>query len=268
MTTPEVPEITSSDAWVNHPHGQLLTRTWTPAGALSGVPILLFHDSLGSVELWRHFPAQLSKATRRQVIAYDRLGFGQSDAYVQELPLDFIADEARTYVPALMEQLGLKRFIALGHSVGGGIAVNVAALYPQAVVALISESAQAFVEDQTLSGVAEAREQFRDERQVARLAKYHGNKARWVLSAWTDTWLSPDFGAWTLKDVLPRVTCPLLVIHGVHDEYGSLRHPQMIGELSGGPAQVEIIQEAYHVPHREKPEVIVQMVAAFVANLE
>lgn len=262
------PDISVTDAWVNHPQGKLFTRTWTPVGDLSGVPILLFHDSLGSVELWRNFPAELSAATRRKVIAYDRLGFGKSDAYTQEFPLDFIGDEARTFVPALLEQLDLKRFIALGHSAGGGMIVNVAALYPQAVVALITEAAQAFPEDQTLNSIAEAREQFKDEGQVQRLAKYHGDKARWVLNAWTESWLHPGFKAWTLKDVLPRVTCPLLVIHGVHDEYGSLRHPEMIGELSSGPARVEIIPETAHVPHRENPELIVQMVAEFVKNLE
>mgnify|MGYP002652114322 CR=1 FL=1 len=108
----------------------------------------------------------------------------------------------------------------------------------------------------------------RDDAQVARLAKYHGDKARWVLNAWTDTWLHPGFATWSLEGVLPRVTCPTLVIHGEHDEYGSLRHPEMIGERSGGPAQVEIIAGAYHVPHREKPELIVQMVADFVRDME
>lgn len=265
MTTTEG---TTSDAWVNHPQGRLFTRTWTPAGELAGVPIVLFHDSLGSVELWRSFPAELSAATNRKVVAYDRLGFGKSDAYTRDFPLDFIPDEARTFVPALMEQLNLKRFIALGHSAGGGMIVNVAALYPQAVVALITEAAQAFPEDQTLNSIAEAKEQFKDDAQVARLSKYHGEKARWVLNAWTDTWLNPGFKAWSLKDVLPRVTCPMLVIHGEHDEYGSLRHPELIGELSGGPARVEIIPDTYHVPHREKPELIVQMVAEFIQNLE
>ncbi|MFC3861947.1 alpha/beta fold hydrolase [Deinococcus antarcticus] len=261
-------DISVSDAWVKHPQGKLFTRTWTPAGELAGVPILLFHDSLGSVELWRGFPAALSAATRRKVMVYDRLGFGKSDVYAGAFPLEFIADEATTFVPALLEGLGLKRFIALGHSVGGGMIVNVAALYPGAVVALITEAAQAFPEDQTLKSITEAKEQFRDDAQVARLAKYHGDKARWVLNAWTDTWLHPGFATWSLEGVLPRVTCPTLVIHGEHDEYGSLRHPEMIGERSGGPAQVEIIAGAYHVPHREKPELIVQMVADFVRDME
>lgn len=59
---------------------------------------------------------------------------------------------------------------------------------------------------------------------MQRLARYHGNKARWVVDAWTETWLSPDFADWSLTEKLQQVLCPTLVIHGTEDEYGSIRH--------------------------------------------
>lgn len=256
------------DTWVEHDHGRLFARTWTPAGdaAAAEAPIVLFHDSLGCVDLWRDFPAQLSAATGRKVIAYDRLGFGQSDARAGQPALDFIADEAKTYFPAVREQLGIGRFLALGHSVGGGMAIHCAVEFAADCEALITESAQVFVEDLTARSIAEAKEQFKDEAQVGRLKKYHGDKARWVLDAWTDSWLHPDFAAWSLAPVLPRVTCPVLAIHGIHDEYGTTRHPRMIGELSAGPSRVEIIPDAYHVPHRERPAEIAGLVAEFITS--
>lgn len=270
MNDMKTPDIVARDHWAPHPEGRLFAREWVPspaAGAVSDSPIVLFHDSLGCVELWRDFPAALCAATGRRVIAYDRLGFGRSDARTDRPPLDFVADEARHYFPALREALGFQRFIAFGHSVGGGMAVNCAAVFGADCEALITESAQAFPEDLTLKSIAEAKGQFEDPAQLRRLEKYHGDKTRWVVDAWTENWLHPGFAAWTLRDVLPLVHCPVLAIHGEHDEYGTTCHPRMISELSGGPARVEILPDTYHVPHRERADVIIGMVADFIGRL-
>ncbi|WP_104992208.1 alpha/beta fold hydrolase [Deinococcus sp. NW-56] len=259
---------TPEDRWVEHPQGRLFARVWHPAALTAKTPLLLFHDSLGSVELWRSFPQALCAATGRRVVAYDRLGFGRSAPRRGPLPPDFIADEARTFLPVLRESLGLETFTAFGHSVGGGMAVECAAQWPGACLALVTESAQAFVEDRTLEGIRVAQEQFAAPGQLERLERYHGDKARWVLQAWTGTWLAPAFAAWSLDPALPGVRCPLLVLHGTHDEYGSARHPQRIGALSGGPARVELLEGLHHVPHREDPERVLALVAEFLASLD
>jgi pimeloyl-ACP methyl ester carboxylesterase len=259
-----------SDVWVEHPHGRMFARVWSPASdaarCASQSPIVLFHDSLGCVDLWREFPAELSASTGRRVIAYDRLGFGRSDPRSDKLALDFIAAEADTFFPALLDRLGVRRFIAFGHSVGGGMAVHCAARFAHDCEALITESAQAFTEDKTLHGILTAQQQFNDERQVDRIRKLHGEKALWVLDAWIATWLAPDFAAWTLASVLPRVACPVLAIHGSDDEYGSMRHPEMIAQLCGGGGRIAIIADTGHVPHRERPQAIVDLVAGFVSS--
>lgn len=241
------------DHWVVHPRGRLFARSWSPAGEAAGAPIVLLHDSLGCVELWRVFPALLCEATGRRVVAYDRLGFGRSDARDGVMPLDFIADEAHSFFPVVLDALAIKRFVVFGHSVGGGMAVNCAAALGERCEALITESAQAFVEDRTVQGLLAAREQFKEAGQMERLARYHGDKAAWVLEAWLGTWLSPEFAAWSLEGVLPGVTCPALVMHGADDEYGSARHPQLIGRLAQGPTRVELLAGVGHVPHREQP---------------
>ena len=261
------PTTTTRDRWVEHPQGRLFTRTWEPAGAApSRSPIVMFHDSLGSVELWRAFPAELSAATGRAVIAYDRLGFGKSDARSGLPSLDFVGEEASIYFPALRDQLGLTAFVACGHSVGGGMAVHCAAENAARCEALVTIAAQVFAEDRTLEGIRAAREQFKDPEQVQRVAKYHGEKARWVLDAWIDNWLSPGFASWTVEAVLPRVACPVLAIHGVNDEYGSVRHAELIGRLVSGPARVEILPDTGHVPQRERPELVLGLVREFLAR--
>jgi pimeloyl-ACP methyl ester carboxylesterase len=261
-----------SDVWVEHPHGRMFARVWSPAidatRSAPRSPIVLFHDSLGCVDLWREFPAQLSASTGRRVIAYDRLGFGRSDPRSDKLTRDFIAAEAETFFPALLDRLGLRRFIAFGHSVGGSMAIHCAARYAADCDALVTESAQAFTEDKTLQGIREAQQQFNDQRQVDRLRKFHGEKAEWVLDAWIATWLSPDFAAWTLAPVLPQVTCPVLAMHGNDDEYGSTRHPEMIAQRCGGNGRMAIIADTRHVPHRERPQAIIDLVAGFVSSLD
>lgn len=256
------------DQFITGTQGRLFVRNWTPASSDSAqAPIILFHDSLGSVELWRSFPQALSTGTGRQVVAYDRLGFGRSDAYPATLPLDFIAREAEDDFAVLIRALGLQQFILLGHSVGGGIAVNCAARYPQQCAGLVTMAAQAFREERTVRGLEEARVLFQDPAQLERLKKYHGDKARWVLDAWIDSWLHPEFEHWSLRPVLPEVRCPVLAIHGSEDEYGSSAHPEQIGALSGGPARVEIMAETRHMPHREREDEVVRLVAEFVRPL-
>jgi pimeloyl-ACP methyl ester carboxylesterase len=259
--------ILAGDVWIDQAQGRLFSRHWRHTGSdrppAKATPIVLFHDSLGCVELWRDFPALLAVATGRDVIAYDRLGFGRSDPREGKLALDFIADEARSFFPLVCERLGVERFIAFGHSVGGGMAVHCAAQYPERCEGLITESAQAFVGEETRAGLLEAKQLFEDERALSRLEKYHGNKATWVLDAWLGTWLDPAFADWSLLDVLPAVRCPVLAIHGALDEYGSPRHPETIAEHAGGPAQVRILPGTYHVPHREQPDQIAGLVAAF-----
>jgi pimeloyl-ACP methyl ester carboxylesterase len=249
------------DRWVETKRGRLFARLWDGHDA-DAAPIVLLHDSLGCVRLWRTFPGALAEATARRVIAYDRLGFGQSDGRTDKLGRDFIHEEAVEFFPALREQWGFDRFVLFGHSVGGGMAVNCAAEFPGACEALITESAQAFVEDRTHAGLRAAEASFENPEQLERLKRYHGEKAQWVLEAWIRTWLSPEFQGWSLDDVLPRVQCRTLAMHGSEDEYGSVRHPERIARGTGG--EIDIIQGAGHVPHREREEWVCARVREFL----
>lgn len=245
----------------------LFAKTWTPSDQRldPDATIVLFHDSLGCVDLWRDFPQQLAAATRRCVVAYDRLGFGRSDAHPGPLALTFIRGEAVTVVPQLCESLGLGAIIPFGHSVGGAMAIATAARMPGSCAAVITESAQSFVEDRILSGIRAARADFKQPGQFERLTRYHGVKARWVLDAWIDTWLAPDFAEWCLDDDLRIVRCPTLAVHGDQDEYGSLQHPERIVGLSRGMSRMVILEGCGHIPHREQPTRVLDEVTRFLA---
>jgi pimeloyl-ACP methyl ester carboxylesterase len=258
---------TVEDRWIATPSGRLFARVWRSSNA-TNAPIVLFHDSLGCVELWRGFPERLCASTGRTVVAYDRLGFGQSDPYRGEWSLDFIRLEADTYFPVLREQLGIDAFIAFGHSVGGAMAAHCAGAFPSACRALITESAQAFVEDRTRHGILEAKAGFLQEGQLDRLKKYHGDKARWVLDAWTETWLAPEFQSWSLDAALTTVRCPVLILHGEDDEYGSVLQPKRIAAALPGPSQLEILHGRRHVPHREAEASVIDLVTRFLGAID
>ncbi len=257
------------ETWAVTGRGRLYVKQWF-AGNVADVhrdPIVLMHDSLGCVALWREFPHRLADATGRDVIAYDRLGFGQSDPHPGRLDCRFVHTEAGDGFVAVREALGLERFLVFGHSVGGGMGIAIAAMHADACIALITESAQAFREDRTVEGILAARRSFEAAGQVDRLRRYHGEKASWVLGAWIDTWLADDFVDWNLDDDLRRVRCPVLAMHGDGDEYGSSAHPQRIAALTALRSEQMILPGCGHVPHREQADVVLSRVSDWLNRI-
>jgi pimeloyl-ACP methyl ester carboxylesterase len=247
--------------------GRIFVREWN-SHLTDKTPIVLIHDSLGCVELWRDFPDLLSQQTNRRVIAYDRLGFGKSDPLLQPISKEFIANEVYESFATVCEKLGISKFILLGHSVGGGMALNCASRLPDRCEAVITIAAQSFVEDKTLAGILAAKSAFQNPKQIERLEKYHGNKTQWVLDSWINTWTSHDFANWSLADVVSDINASLLVIHGLNDEYGSDKHPKSIANLTSGQSTLILMEETAHFPHREKPEDVLKHIHQFLESLQ
>lgn len=265
MEVEESAALSVADCFVSVPDGRLFVRQWRPARA-DKAPLILLHDSLGSVAQWGDFPAALAARLQRPVIAYDRLGFGQSSQQHGPAKGSFIDDEAHLYLPALVQALGLSRYLLFGHSVGGAMALAAASLPGSGCLALVSESAQAFVEDRTLAGIRAAKQGFEESAQFARLGRWHGERARWVLDAWTETWLSPAFRHWFLVPRLAHVHCPVLVLHGEEDEFGSAAFPRAIAGGVSGAAQMALLSACGHVPHREREAEVLTLVEAFLSR--
>jgi len=163
-----------TDTFIETPDGRLFARFWGSVGRPEAPPIILFHDSLGSVDQWRDFPCKLAPATGRPVIAYDRLGFGRSGSNPRKLEPDFVRNEASAGLAHIREAFAVDHMILFGHSVGGGMAIASGATFATETDAVITLAAQAFVEDRTIAGIEQAREMFRDEKQIGRLAQYFG----------------------------------------------------------------------------------------------
>jgi pimeloyl-ACP methyl ester carboxylesterase len=257
----------TEDHWVTTPEGRLFVRGWGLAGRIGsrGPAIVLIHDSLGCIELWRDLPEGLAAGTGLPVIAYDRLGFGRSDPHPGHLADDFVETETATGLAPVARHLGCETLILMGHSVGGGMAIAAASQLSARCVAAVTLAAQAFVEEHTLAGIREAQEAFGEPGQVERLAHYHGDKAPWVLSAWFETWLRPSFAGYTLDGFLAKTSCPLLVLSADRDPYVSRRHPERMEAMAAGPVEMRIMENCGHVMHREYPKQVVSAVTRFLS---
>lgn len=244
----------------------LRVQTWQPAPpAAANQPwLVLLHDSLGSIRLWRDLPAELARATGRPVLAYDRQGYGESAPFGPGArPTDYLEREART-IPRVLAACGVGRAVLLGHSDGGTLALLTAAQAPGLVAAVITIGAHVFVEDVTLAGIRATREQYARTNLPQRLARYHGPNTEAVFRAWTETWLRPNFRTWNIEACLPRVGCPVLVVQGELDEYGTPAQVEAIARQVSGPATVALLPGLGHTPHRQAPERLVPVLSGFI----
>jgi pimeloyl-ACP methyl ester carboxylesterase len=233
----------------------LAVRFWTP-DARSGAPIVLLHEGLGCIEMWKAFPEAMATATGREVIAYDREGFGRSGRARAARFLDYMHESAWTELPALLRQLDIERPVLFGHSDGGTIALLYAARYP--VEALVVEAAHIWVEDEALAGIRAAvadRDQL-----IERLRRYHGDQTEAVFDRWSGTWLAPWFRSWSIAEHLGAIECPTVALQGADDHYASDAHLDAIVQRIP-TAEGHLIPDVGHAPHREAEEQVLELTA-------
>lgn len=228
--------------------------------------IVFLHDSLGSAQLWRDFPAKLSEAAQCNVLAYDRLGYGRSYPMpTHERPVNYMELEA-DLLNNLLAEMNIDHAILFGHSDGGTIALLTAAKYPERVKAVICEAGHIFVEEVTLKGVYDTWEAYKTTNLPERLQKYHGDKVETLFRAWTETWTRNDYRDWNIEHFLKQIICPLLFIQGEADEYGTLDQVEKTVSQVSGTAEKYIIPGVGHTPHKEVPELVLERAAEFIRN--
>ena len=240
----------------------IYVKTWQPDALKRGTtPIILLHEGLGSVAMWREFPARLATATGRCVAAYDRAGSGRSSCPGARA-LDFDAEATRV-LPAVMASLGAKRSILYGHSDGGTIALLAALTSP--VEAVIAEAPHVFIEPTMTRQIAHTQARWTEGELRARLAKYHGTNLQQMFERWTRFWLQHD-SRWSIVERLSGLTCPVLAVQGENDGYASMQHLQTIAERCSGPVQTRLIPSCGHAPHHEHSSLVVGLAADFVSH--
>ena len=225
--------------------------------------LVLLHEGLGSVGLWRGFPQALHDATGRRVVAFSRFGHGRSDRPRAPRTPAFFHEEANDVLPALLAQLDAREPILVGHSDGASIALIHAAGHPVAGVALLAP--HVVVEDVGLEAIRETRREFEEGELRERMARHHDDPDA-AFRGWCDVWLDPAFRDWSLEPEAEAVVAPALLIQGADDPYGSLDQLDRIEARVRGPVQ-RLVVPGGHSPHLEQPETVVTAIAEFAAGL-
>jgi pimeloyl-ACP methyl ester carboxylesterase len=224
-------------------------------------PALVFlHEGLGSVKLWRGFPARVAEATGRRTLVSSRFGHGDSDPPPRTRTPAFMHEEAREVLPALLEAWGVERPMLIGHSDGASIALIHAAEHPVTGVAALAP--HVFVEDVCLTEIRRAKVAYEEEGLRERMARHHADVDA-AFYGWNDVWLHPDFPDWSIVDLLPEITAPVLALQGEDDQYGTLAQIDTVVAQVSGPAE-RVVVPAQHAPHLEAPEATLDAVTAFV----
>jgi pimeloyl-ACP methyl ester carboxylesterase len=229
--------------------------------------LVLLHEGLGCLALWRHFPQKLAAATGWGVFAYSRAGYGLSDPVDLPRPLDYMSHEARFSLPAVLEAIGLKRGILLGHSDGASIAAIAAGEHvDERIKGLILMAPHLFTEEMGLASIAEAGRAYQTGDLRAKLAKHHAH-VDVAFRGWNDAWLDPGFRAWNIEDAVCRWRAPALLIQGADDQYGTLKQIHAIEARSPAPVTSLILDACRHAPQFDQPQATLDAIVSFCADV-
>ena len=234
--------------------------------ARPGTPdLIVLHEGLGSLALWRDFPATLAAATGCRTVTYSRWGYGKSDPFPGPRDPLYTHREALEDLPALRAAFGLGNPILVGHSDGASIALIHAGTGKWPVRALVLEAPHVFVEDISIQGIAQANG-VRPGR-IAPPAGAISRRFRPRVRGWNDVWLSPEFRSWNIEEFLAGISCPILAIQGEDDQYGTLKQLDAIEARVKGPFERLVLARCRHSPHRDQETAARDAMARFIARV-
>jgi len=253
-----LPDRRVSGRWVG-PESPILMDEWAPT-------LVFLHEGLGSVELWRGFPDALCARTGLRGFAYDRTGYGRSGGWPSPPGAHYMAIEADQVLPQVLDAVGIGVCVLVGHSDGGTIALNYAALQPPMLRGVVTLGAHAINEERAVASIRQAREAYVDGTLRARLERYHGDNVDEAFWLWNDAWLAPGFQPMDTAR-LPRVRVPVLALQGEHDEYGTVAQLTAIARGVSGRCDTRLLNGCGHGPHLQDEATTVEIVARFIATL-
>jgi pimeloyl-ACP methyl ester carboxylesterase len=192
---------------------RLEAACWGPDAA-DAPTLVLLHEGLGCVALWRDVPARLAADTGCRVFAYSRFGYGRSAPVTLPRPMTYMHDEALEILPRVLDAAGIARAVLVGHSDGGSIAAILAgAARDPRIAGIVLIAAHFFVEDLNIASIARIRTEYETTELRARLARYHANVDN-AFRGWNDAWLDPRFRDFDITEFLPNIAVPVLALPG------------------------------------------------------
>ncbi|WP_299652265.1 alpha/beta fold hydrolase [uncultured Tateyamaria sp.] len=239
---------------------------WGPAPG-DAPTLVMLHEGLGSVGLWRDWPEALAKATGMGVLAYSRAGYGRSSAASLPRPLDYMTREAEDVLGPVLDAAGIEHAVLLGHSDGATIAaIYAGSVSDMRVRGLILIAPHFFAEPEGLEAIRAAKGAYEGGDLKPRLARHHDHPDV-AFYGWHDAWTDPGFADWNVGDAIDHWRIPAMVVQGAEDPYGTLAQVREVEDRAYAPVEALIVDGAGHSPHQGVPEIVTPAVAAFCETL-
>jgi pimeloyl-ACP methyl ester carboxylesterase len=225
--------------------------------------IVMLHEGLGSAGLWGDFPEKLQAATGAGVFAYSRAGYGASTPVKLPRAVDYMHTEALDVLPKLLDHIGFRRGLLLGHSDGASIAaIYTGAHQDHRVEGVVMIAPHFIVEDIGVTAIAGTKTAYETSGLKAKLARWHSDVDN-AFYGWNDAWLNPAFRNWDISEYLAYIRVPVAILQGADDEYGTMRQVEIARDECYCPVDVSVIPGAGHQPHREAPGATLDAVREF-----
>lgn len=237
---------------------------WVGDAASTHPVVVLLHEGLGSIAMWKDFPQRLCAAHGLRGLVYSRYGYGRSTPRPadERWAPDFMHLQAYEVLPALLQALGVRRPWLFGHSDGGSIALLYAARFE--VAGVVAVAPHIFVEDVSIASIEQARLAYETGDLRERLGRYHADPDS-AFRGWNQVWLDPAFRGWNIEAELAGITCPVLAVQGEDDAYGTLE--QVHGIVRRLPqTRLLVIPNCGHSPHRDQPELLARAAGDFICD--
>ncbi len=247
--------------------GHRLKAAWWGPPPASAPTLVLLHEGLGSLGLWRDFPARVAAATGCGVLAWSRAGYGRSAPITLPRPLDYMQREAAHAVRPVLDAFAVRRCLLIGHSDGASIAALYAGTAHDARLAgLVLLAPHFVVEEVSIAGIAAARERYLHGDLRARLARHHDD-VEGAFWGWNRAWLDPAFRAWDITAEAARITVPTLLLQGLADPYGTVAQAEIARRCLPGPLEVMLLPGIGHTPQTEAAADTLAAITGFVGRV-
>jgi pimeloyl-ACP methyl ester carboxylesterase len=232
-----------------------------------GPTLVFLHEGLGSVALWKDFPAEVVAATGCPALVYSRYGYGKSDRLTTSRNVDYMHREALDVLPEVLDHFDIESPVLIGHSDGASIALIHAGAGKRPVRGVVAMAPHVFVEDITVKSIAEAKQTFESTDLPQKLGRYHEDAVS-AFVGWNDIWLHPDFRRWNIESYLAAIRVPVLLIQGEDDQYGTVEQVEAIARQVSGPVETVMLPDCAHSPHLSQEKgTATAAIARFIRDL-
>lgn len=229
--------------------------------------LVMLHEGLGCVGLWGNFPDRLQQAIGTGVFVYSRAGYGRSSRVKLPRPLNYMQDEARDTLPELLDAIGFRRGLLLGHSDGASIAaIYVGSHQDHRIGGVVLIAPHFFTEDSGIASIVEAKKAYDTGDLRQRLSRWHSDVDN-AFRGWNEAWLDPEFRKWDITEYLAYIRVPMLIVQGEDDQYGTVKQIDAAERECYCPVEVALLKGARHSPQREAPEATLTAISDFAMRV-